>query len=60
MPKREEESQQEKGVGKSQNLCMNRNITQPQGTLTRREKKKSISRAVNILERTEKELWQNR
>ena len=38
---------------------MNRNRTQPQGTLTRREKK-SISRAVNILERTEKELWQNR
>ena len=38
---------------------MNRNRTQPQGTLTRREKK-SISRAVNILERIEKELWQNR
>ena len=37
---------------------MNRNRTQPQGTSTRREKK-SISRAVNKLERIEKELWQN-
>ena len=43
----------------SQNLCINRNRTQPHGG-TSTKGGKGISRAVNILERIDKGWWQNR